>query len=135
MCRFCLNVEGLANCLSVIVSYNVRMYEVELLPIIRHPLVKVNGFASSTYELVTIFSQISFDKVFSSMKHYDNLIELKTLYSKKSGIVHYFRTYIVLEVGFYLYEMRAVGFVERGFTKDAVWLHGVWKLNFIFALL
>ena len=32
-------------------------------------------------------------------------------------------------------EMRAVGFVERVFTKDAVWLHGVWKLNFIFALL
>ena len=105
MCRFCLNVEGLACCLSVIVSYDVRMYEFESLPKIMHILVKVNGFASSTYELVTIFREISFDKVFSSMKHYDNLIELKTLYSKKSGIVHYFRTYIVLEIGFYLYEM------------------------------
>ena len=44
------------------------------------------------------FSEICLDKVFSSMELFDNLIELKTLYSKISGIVHYFRTHVKWEL-------------------------------------
>ena len=136
MCCFCLNVEGLACCLNVIVSYKVRNYVWSWIAANNQASTRKSQWVCVIHSWTSNnFSEISFDKVSSSMKHYDNLIELKTLYSKKSGIVHYFRTYIVLEVGFYLCEMRAVGFVERVFTKDAVWLHGVWKLNFIFALL
>ena len=52
------------------------------------------------------------------MKLYDNLIEMRTLFSQKSGTVHYFRTFtLFLEIDFYLYEMRAVEFVEWDFYK------------------
>ena len=96
MCCFCLNVEGLACCLNVIVSYKVRNYVWSWIAANNQASTRKSQWVCVIHSWTSNnFSEIFLDKVLSSMKLYDNLIEMRALFSKKSGTVHYFRTYIV----------------------------------------